>query len=325
MKKSLIALAVLGAFAGVAHAQSSVTVYGQLDIAIGKRSGTKYGINNTTGSGGLNSPSYFGLRGVEDLGGGTTAFFNLQTGGLDLSTGGTTVSFTREAHVGLGGGFGEVRLGRTSSIAAKATGAFDLNGVSGASALANAGISPVVWYGSSRRSDQIQYATPNMGGFQALLGYTFKGDNTTSVPALNKARTSLGLKYGAGPLALGFATESADGSTGSRTASAFNASYDFGAAMVSAGYVKSPYAQSAPGVWQVETGKGYHFGVAAPLGAFTLGAQLAKNTESDAKALELWARYNLSKRTRLYVDYGKTSGVTIGSPKQIGAGVYHSF
>jgi len=93
MKKSLLALAALGAFAGAAQAQSSVTVYGILDAGFlsqtVRNAGTAggqgtAGANNsvmTTGSGfgsGAESTSRLGFRGTEDLGGGTRAFFTVE-------------------------------------------------------------------------------------------------------------------------------------------------------------------------------------------------------------------------------------------------------
>jgi len=97
MKKSLVALAALGAFTGTVHAQSSVTVYGNLDIAgasaLNKTTTAAGVVTNakmrTTGNGdGGLSTSVFGLRGTEDLGGGTAAFFNLEYDLVDLGTGG---------------------------------------------------------------------------------------------------------------------------------------------------------------------------------------------------------------------------------------------
>ena len=78
MKKSLLALATIGAFAGAAHAQSSVTVYGVLDISYGQDE-TDQGplVAATVKSTGLadsrNASSRLGFRGVEDLGGGMQA------------------------------------------------------------------------------------------------------------------------------------------------------------------------------------------------------------------------------------------------------------
>ncbi len=79
MKKSLLALAVLGTFAGVASAQSSVTLFGIVDVGIRN---VKNGSNPdlwTQSTDGLNS-SRLGFRGVEDLGGGLSAGFWLEAG-----------------------------------------------------------------------------------------------------------------------------------------------------------------------------------------------------------------------------------------------------
>jgi len=93
MKKSLLALAAMGAFTGAAQAQSSVTVYGILDVGYLSQTvrnagtpGTQgaAGANNSvssTGSGfgsGAESTSRLGFRGTEDLGGGTRAFFTVE-------------------------------------------------------------------------------------------------------------------------------------------------------------------------------------------------------------------------------------------------------
>ncbi len=91
MKKSLLALAVLGAFAGVASAQSSVTLYGRVDLSAGKGAGVE---QNSLANG---SGSRFGVRGVEDLGGGLQALFNIEhrfnadTGAQTASPGPRTV------------------------------------------------------------------------------------------------------------------------------------------------------------------------------------------------------------------------------------------
>ena len=73
MKKSLLALAVLGAFAGVASAQSSVTIFGVVDLSVNQ---IENGNVKTTSmqSNQLNS-NRLGFRGVEDLGGGLSAGF----------------------------------------------------------------------------------------------------------------------------------------------------------------------------------------------------------------------------------------------------------
>jgi len=81
MKKSLLALAAMGAFAGAAQAQSSVTVYGTLDAAVRVNDTGATAVNGKTTNiaGGTTVTDRLGFRGVEDLGGGRTAFFQLET------------------------------------------------------------------------------------------------------------------------------------------------------------------------------------------------------------------------------------------------------
>jgi predicted porin len=111
MKKSLLALAVLGAFAGVASAQSSVTLFGTVDLS------AKYVKNDgsarrlSLSQDGINS-SQLGFKGTEDLGGGLKAGF-LLLAGVNADTGTTNGKFfNRSAYARLWGNFGEVRLGR---------------------------------------------------------------------------------------------------------------------------------------------------------------------------------------------------------------------
>jgi predicted porin len=81
MKKSLLALAAMGAFAGAAQAQSSVTVYGTLDAAVRVTDSGATATNGKTTNmaGGTTVTDRLGFKGVEDLGGGKTAFFQLET------------------------------------------------------------------------------------------------------------------------------------------------------------------------------------------------------------------------------------------------------
>ena len=121
MKKSLLALAALGAFAGVAHAQSSVTLYGIVDEGfnytsnVQTLSGTaRTGNHQYNLSSGVLQGSRFGMRGTEDLGGGLKAIFVLENG-FDVNTGklgqGGSM-FGRQAYVGLSSQFGTVTMGR---------------------------------------------------------------------------------------------------------------------------------------------------------------------------------------------------------------------
>jgi len=136
MKKSVVALAVLGAFTGLASAQSSVTLYGRLDANVGTvdpgskgsagknanpgESVTKMSDGGTSGLG----ASRFGMRGVEDLGDGVKAYFKLESqisvdnganGGATQTS--TNSMFNREAYVGVGSTtWGDVRFGRLETL-----------------------------------------------------------------------------------------------------------------------------------------------------------------------------------------------------------------
>ena len=374
MKKTLIALAVLAA-SGAAMAQSSVTIYGVLDVGVGKVKGGKWGINNGEGyslpaSGsinpaakdGFNSTSVIGFRGTEDLGGGLKANFNLQTGGFDLSTGGTALAFSRESWVGLESSVaGAIQFGRSSSLGAKVLGAYDFNGTSYSSAHDRAGISAVTWYGSSRRSDQIQYASPNFAGLTVRAALTPRGDSTangllvpsgTAASAVDqKNRYSLGVTYANGPLSVsGVAETKAARNAGLRTAYAVGASYDLSVVKLGATYNRrerdGDLTKNATtfgnGGGAAVGGAGWTVSVTAPIGAANVGVQYARNTEAEIKALELFANYALSKRTRVYTDFVKgysmaasaaapATAVAAGQnavpakPWAIGVGVVHTF
>lgn len=143
MKKSLFAIAAATAFTGAAHAQSSVTVYGILDVGYisqteklngnigttGPASAGAYGSTTTTTSGFASSgqsTSRLGFRGTEDLGGGMNAFFTFETA-LNPAGSNTLSAFNnRQAFVGLGQkGMGNVRVGTQYTPVHEAVGATD--------------------------------------------------------------------------------------------------------------------------------------------------------------------------------------------------------
>jgi len=277
MKKTLIALAALAAVSGAAMAQSSVTIYGTLDVSAGKLKGGEFGLNNginyvvpasqsstaLTNAVGKSflSTSNLGFRGVEDLGGGLKATFNLQTGGLDMSNGNPALAFSREANLGLETGAGNFKFGRATSTATAVMGRFDLNGISGASPTGILGVNVVNWYASSRRSDQTEYTSKAFNGMTARVSYIAKGDanadhtygpaagfsststagGTGTTIANYKDRITVGLNYDQGPLSLGFVYETKNSDLPvTRNAYAVGASYDLGVAKVSASVNQQP-------------------------------------------------------------------------------------
>jgi predicted porin len=88
MKKSILALAVLAAFGGAAHAQSSVTIYGAVDASLSYTNKISTGGKDTGGQmaldSGLMKGSRLGVKGVEDLGGGIKALFTIENGSTSI-------------------------------------------------------------------------------------------------------------------------------------------------------------------------------------------------------------------------------------------------
>ena len=139
MKKSLLAVAALGAFASAAQAQSSVTVYGILDVGyVGGNNRVATGTAVTKGTAssiqdGAESTSRLGFRGNEDLGGGSSAFFTVELGlSPATSTSGFKNSATtsnRQAFVGLRKkGLGDFALGTQYTLVHNAVAATDAGG-----------------------------------------------------------------------------------------------------------------------------------------------------------------------------------------------------
>ncbi|MBS0447295.1 MAG: porin [Proteobacteria bacterium] len=170
MKKSLLALAVLGAFAGAASAQSSVTLYGTIDLSAKyvKNDGSdrRYSLSQD----GINS-SQLGFRGVEDLGGGLKASFVL-LGGVNADSG--TMSdassgkfFNRRSTLSLSGNFGEIRLGRDYTPTFWNNTIFDAFGTNGLGDSSHVLQLPTATF--VRADNSIQYFLPTMGGLYGQI------------------------------------------------------------------------------------------------------------------------------------------------------------
>jgi predicted porin len=217
MKKSLLALAVFGAFAGVASAQSSVTVYGRVDTAFVyeklKSGAVTPAANPSTSRFSLESGYYagsrLGFKGSEDLGGGLAAFFQLENGfnsdSGSLGQGGRI--FGRVAQVGFNGGFGTFAVGRFGTPSSN-TGPYDVWSVVDPleAAYGIAGFQSTFATESQRASNSILYRTPDLAGFQGTFQYSlassFGGSDTEAAGGTTRNPTSIdiGLKYGAGPV-----------------------------------------------------------------------------------------------------------------------------
>ena len=224
MKKSLVAMAILAA-AGVASAQSSVTLFGVVDATVqhGSGSGVSSSSKTQLGNSGYNS-SRLGFRGTEDLGGGLSASFWLEAGvnndngsGANTSlnnqatgsTGGGGLTFNRRSTVSLASGLGELRLGRDYTPQFWNQTVFDpfgTNGVGTTQTLSSSlgGATAV------RASNSIGYFLPgNLGGFYGQF-QTYMGENNKTGATTEKDGngSAIRLGYAAGPVNVALATSS---------------------------------------------------------------------------------------------------------------------
>jgi predicted porin len=306
MKKSLLALAALTAFTGVASAQSSVTLFGIIDAAARNTKNGSAGSYNSLISGGGNT-SRLGFRGIEDLGGGMRAGFwlegqvNTDDGTGDATGGG--FRFARRATVSLMGGFGEVRLGRDFTPTYSNWGAAEIFGYVGVATTANlrAGF---LGQGSIatavRTNNQIMYFLPAMGG---LYGSVNVGAGEGSGDKYVGGR----LGYAAGPFNLGAAYGKTERGIAEMETMNLTGSFKMGFATLYAGYENSEYTSGATSN-DIDL---ITVAMTMGLGNGTLKAQYTKADSSsanfDATMFGVGYVYNLSKRTSLYTTYGKVS------------------
>ncbi len=319
--KQLIAVAAM-ALSGAAMAQSSVTVYGRLDASIGSvKEGnigeaigvTKLFANNMT-------TSRIGFKGTEDLGGGLSALFILESS-FSPDAPGTTFLGDRAAVVGLSGGFGTIKLGRhdtsfddirdlmvssnlwdSGSLATTET-------IVSTGANATNGVGKLVDYGD-RANNQIRYESPNFGG--VTFGFSKGLDETAHA---NNDITAYNIRFRTGNLDIGAAHQSnamtppnADNTKNYVLTKdiAFNTvagAYNFGTFRVSGGWNQAKQKNVASPI----KSNTYTVGINVPVNAFdfSLGYSSAKakqngGTLEKGSAYSLGSTYALSNRTKLY-------------------------
>ena len=228
MKKTLLAAALVTGFAGVAQAESSVTLYGLVDAGYGfQQLETKYRGAYENGkitqrdigvySGVLNG-NRWGLKGTEDLGNGTSAIFVLESG-FDLADGRSLQGgrlFGRQAYVGLTGeSWGTFSIGRQYNAGEKFVSLIDPFSTGGGYAAVNTSFGNSVF---DRYDSVIKYLSPSFGGFQFGIGVVHNDSETkytgaTAVRDSGEVRdykiisrevgVSTGLGYTNGPLYVG--------------------------------------------------------------------------------------------------------------------------
>lgn len=317
MKKSLIALAVAGAVSAPAFAATSnVDIYGKMHMSVSLFNDQPDNINDVQIS---SNASRIGFKGAEDLGGGLSGIWQIESGvNLDEQSG-TWAS--RNSFVGLKGGFGTVLLGNHDTPLKMIGRSIDLFGDTIADSR------NVMGGGSDTRAKNVvAYVSPNMSGFGIVAAYsTDLAVSGSAGDADNHGVYNLNGTYNNGPLFLGLAYGDGDGHEAVGRGAHWRAAagYTLGDLKFVGQYDKLDGNTSADAdydAWMV--------GAAYTMGAIVLKANYMDGdwdgTSNDPKQWTLGADYNLSKRTAVYALYANGEYVTLGAgaggSDQIGPG-----
>lgn len=308
MNRLLILPFLLGT-ASLTHAQSFITLQGTVDLGAAYVKGSESSRAQMTSGG--NSTSKLIFRGREELGGGMYAMFWLESGfNADTGVGhgsntnnqpsGNTVpsglAFNRRSVVGLGGRWGEVRVGREQAPNYELyTAKYDPFGVGlGVALNFIGGISA----NQIRASNDISYLSPTIfDGFSVNVQH-WRGENASGMVTSGDGNGGgVKLSYDKGPLSAAVAFMRTKYATGDATYRTVAAGYDFGPVRLS--YLGTNNHQ---GLLKED---GWLVGMTVPMGSTLLKIaystlEVDRPANPRGKKLALGAVYNLSKRTALY-------------------------
>ncbi len=342
-KKSLLAFAALATLGGAAAAQSSVTVYGKVDLGMVYDAGAAAG-KSVRLSNGVTGGSRLGFKGVEDLGGGTKFLFQLESGiCIDsaapvVSNGASVPNFCtgnnafmgRQAHGDLSGSFGLLTAGRVYSFDFINQTTVDPFGTG----LAGDSQNLFGDKSTSRLNNTVQYTTPAVGGL-TVSGEVAFGETTGNWEAGRE--TGGAVTWTSGPAYVSLTIldqDNPNGNGSSRKNVELGATYDFGVVKVHG---------------LVERATGNPTGAARPLDALDIlagvtvpvgnGSVLASyihhddrnaltapgGGDRDAQQVAVGYMYPLSKRTSLYTSFARIQNqhgavFTVGNATEAGVG-----
>jgi len=254
MKKTLVAIAAFGALVSVAHAQSSMVIYGVLDAGIRNdsnvaKSATGAAQSLTQFNNGALNTSRFGIKGTQDIAEGMKANFKLESGlrpGNGASSSATNL-FDRTASVGLQNSLGSLDFGRVTTFAYDTTASYTIdplglemtnnNQLTGAKAININPLGTAIGSGffTSRRDNSLKYLGtfgPVSAGFAYSLGNVAGNSSAGS-------STQLMAKYSASGLNLAATTDSLQDATSlKQTLSTFGGNYTISGVKLTAGTVQ---------------------------------------------------------------------------------------
>jgi predicted porin len=344
MKKILFAVAVAAGWAGTAAAQSNVTVYGLLDTSMVRESGGTAGAVTKVTSG-VGSGSRLGFKGSEDLGGGLSAIFLLESG-FQLDTGASGqggLLFGRQIYAGLQGGFGTVMVGRQYTPQYLTVVFADPFGSGWVGDTKN--IMATTGNAFSRMDNTVKYVSP---AFRGLTVELVAAPGEVSGDSAGGRQLGAAIDYTAGPLRVRFGYHDRNNDTVAlkNTDNARNAVlaavYDFGVARLHAAFgtnrglnssvlrnTANPFGRAIAPVASTDSHDAL-VGITVPLGTHALLASYLRKDDrtafnQDASQVAIGYRYGLSKRTDLMIAHARIdnrngAGYTVGSAIESGSG-----
>lgn len=299
MKKSLIALAVAGVIAAPA-AMAEVTIYGQARASFDSHDN---GAGGTTATKVTDDASRIGFKGSEDLGGGTSAFFQIETG-VALDAGGGAWA-TRDSWVGLTGeSWGTVQLGHGDAPSKVVTKGLDLFGDT-------QGNDQLLSYdpaGNSTAPGGVAvYASPNMSGFQVIAAYLTAAEAASTSGAKKDSHYNLGASYTGGPLyvGLGYDSQKNDTSGVSYSETTLGASYTFDALWASLTYQRLSSSNSAANRNLYAINGKYSFGSDAVKLQYSRAGDLNSAANTGSNEVSVGYDHGMSKNTTVYALYSR--------------------
>jgi len=320
MQKKIIALAVAGLASSAAFAQSNVTVYGIMDAYFANSTGNNVSASGI-GSGGL-STSRIGVKGMEDLGNGMKAVFNLeQSVAADGSSGPFSGGTMRQSNIGLTGGFGTVMVGGMSTLTDAWSAKYQYAGNFSADTLG--GLRALASMSVVKAPNAIAYLSPSFSG--ATVGVARVFSETNSTTAGRTDITQLGVDYGNGPLAATYVWSIQQQANGAATD---NAKENFFAISYNAGVVIPMFEYTDLHNAGGGKDKFYELGVVVPVSAagnIHAGYGWEKEANGDkAKSYILAYSHAMSKRTTAYAGYLRNSNDSGNVAAIAGGGAFAS-
>jgi predicted porin len=314
VKKITLAALILAGFAASAHAQSNVTVYGVVDLGMAKTTGQTTVERE-------NHASRLGFKGTEDLGGGLSAIFNLESEILADTGAQKGNLFDRQAWVGFKGAFGTVYLGRTKDLVDGAQNRVEPFGADGVIGKVNEPMMRV-GVGASRVANAITFNSINMDGVVLSAQYVLS--------ELSGAKSGISLlaTYDQGPLSAHAGYQKAVQTAinlEQPTMYTFGGAYKFGDLKMTGQYAHGDTKTVAKGKYS-----GVLLGAIYSVGQGDFKAVISRQQQTTTKFSDkdtvkevgVGYDYHLSKRTDLYAYAGRERVAALTS---LQVGVSHKF